>query len=188
MEWLRAWIQTLPLLLTGWVIVPIVWFLNLSFSICKAGKFLYIPSFIGRFHWVKVVYMSIRQHLLLFSCWVVSDSFTTSWTVARQLLCPWNSPGKNTGASCHFLLQGIFPTRDWTHVSCIGRWILYHWATREALLSTLALTYSFSVGIFKFISLRGKKDEPFLWSGCNINISHHLLKIRCCSGFEFSFL
>ena len=26
-------------------------------------------------------------------------------------LCPWNSPGKNTGVSCHFLLQGIFPTQ-----------------------------------------------------------------------------
>ena len=23
-------------------------------------------------------------------------------------------------------------TRDWTSVSCVGRWILYHWATREA--------------------------------------------------------
>ena len=26
-----------------------------------------------------------------------------------MLLCPWDSPGKNTGVSCHFLLQGIFP-------------------------------------------------------------------------------
>ena len=25
-------------------------------------------------------------------------------------LCPWNSPGKNTGVGCHFL-QGIFPTQ-----------------------------------------------------------------------------
>ena len=25
-----------------------------------------------------------------------------------RLLCPWNSPGKNTGVSCHSLLQGIF--------------------------------------------------------------------------------
>ena len=24
--------------------------------------------------------------------------------------------------------------RGWTHVSCIGRWILHHWATREASL------------------------------------------------------
>ena len=23
-----------------------------------------------------------------------------------RLLCPWNSPGKNTGVGCHFLLQG----------------------------------------------------------------------------------
>ena len=27
-----------------------------------------------------------------------------------RLLCPWNSPGKNTGMGCHFLLQGIFLT------------------------------------------------------------------------------
>ena len=25
--------------------------------------------------------------------------------------CPWNFPGKNTGTSCQFLLQGIFPTQ-----------------------------------------------------------------------------
>ena len=27
-----------------------------------------------------------------------------------RLLCPWDSPGKNTGVGCHTLLQGIFPT------------------------------------------------------------------------------
>ena len=26
-----------------------------------------------------------------------------------RLLCPWDSPAMNTGVSCHFLLQGIFP-------------------------------------------------------------------------------
>ena len=29
----------------------------------------------------------------------------------RQVLCPWNFPGKNTGLGCKFLLQGIFPSR-----------------------------------------------------------------------------
>ena len=38
--------------------------------------------------------------------------FATPWTVATRLLCPQDSPGKNTGVSCHFLLQGIFPTQD----------------------------------------------------------------------------
>ena len=31
--------------------------------------------------------------------------FATAWAVARQILCPWNSPGKNTVVGCHFLLQ-----------------------------------------------------------------------------------
>ena len=37
--------------------------------------------------------------------------FVTPWTVAHQAPCPWNFPGKNTGAGCHFLLQGIFSTQ-----------------------------------------------------------------------------
>ena len=28
-----------------------------------------------------------------------------------RLLCPWDSPGKNTEVGCHTLLQGIFPTQ-----------------------------------------------------------------------------
>ena len=34
----------------------------------------------------------------------------TLWTAASRLLCPWDSPGKNTGEGCQSLLQGIFPT------------------------------------------------------------------------------
>ena len=29
-----------------------------------------------------------------------------------RLLCPQDSPGKNTGVGCHFLLQGIFPAQE----------------------------------------------------------------------------
>ena len=35
--------------------------------------------------------------------------FATPWTVAH--LCPWDSPGKNTGMGCHALFQGIFLTQ-----------------------------------------------------------------------------
>ena len=34
--------------------------------------------------------------------------FVSPWTIAIRFLCPWNSPGKNIGVGCHFLLQGIF--------------------------------------------------------------------------------
>ena len=53
-----------------------------------------------------------------------------------RVLCPWDSPGKNTGVGYHSLLRGIFPTQDWTHVSyvsCLGRRVPYSWATWGAL-------------------------------------------------------
>ena len=40
----------------------------------------------------------------------VSNS-ATPWTVHRSLLCPWDSPGKNTGVGSLSLLQGIFLTQ-----------------------------------------------------------------------------
>ena len=42
------------------------------------------------------------------SHWVVSDSLGPQGLYLSRLLCPWNSPDKNTGEGCHFLLQGIF--------------------------------------------------------------------------------
>ena len=37
-----------------------------------------------------------------------------------RLLCLWDSPGKNTGVGCHFLLQGIFPTQGLNlHLLCL---------------------------------------------------------------------
>ena len=44
-------------------------------------------------------------------------------TPSAGLLCPWDSPGKNTRVSCHFLLQGTFPTQGWN--SCFLH--LLHW-------------------------------------------------------------
>jgi len=36
---------------------------------------------------------------------VVSDSVRPHGLQPTRVLCPWNSPGKNTGVGCHFLLQ-----------------------------------------------------------------------------------
>ena len=32
-----------------------------------------------------------------------------------------------------FFSRRSFWPRDWTCISCFGRWVLYHWATREAI-------------------------------------------------------
>ena len=55
---------------------------------------------------------------------------------------PWDFSGENTGVSCHFLLQGIFLTRDQTCISCVSgieRRILYPRATWEARLPSSIL-------------------------------------------------
>ena len=42
-----------------------------------------------------------------FSCSVVSDSLQPCGPQFARLLCPWNSPGKDTRVGCHSLLQRI---------------------------------------------------------------------------------
>ena len=40
-----------------------------------------------------------------------------------RLLCPWDSPSRNTGLGSHFLLQGIFPTQGLNpHLLSLMRW------------------------------------------------------------------
>ena len=73
------------------------------------------------------VCVCVHAHALSLS--VVSDS-VTPWTVANRLLCLWDSPGKNTGLGCHFLLQGIFPTQELN--PC-----LLHWQVDSSPLSHL---------------------------------------------------
>ena len=72
-------------------------------------------------------------------CWVasISKGESVSYLVGSdplqfhglqptRLLCPWNSPGKNTGVGSHSLLQGIFLTQGLNVGLPHCRQILYH--------------------------------------------------------------
>ena len=48
---------------------------------------------------------------------VMFDSSRPMDCRATRFLCPWNSPGKNTGVGSHSLLQGIFLTQGVNPVS-----------------------------------------------------------------------
>ena len=56
-------------------------------------------DFLCTMHSVCVCVCQMLSHVRLFA--------TTWWPGS----CPWNSPGKSAGVSCHSLLQGIFPTQ-----------------------------------------------------------------------------
>ena len=56
-------------------------------------------------------------------CSVLPDSLWPYGLKPTRLLCPWGSPSKNTGVSCHFLLQGIFPTQGLNPcLLCLLQW------------------------------------------------------------------
>ena len=87
---------------------------------------------------------------------VVSDSFTTPWTVPARLLCPWDSPGKNTGVGCHSLPRGSFWPRDQTQVSHVaGRQTLYH-LRHQGSYYGVSSGYTWS------------RDKVWLWPGCQV--------------------
>ena len=57
---------------------------------------------------------------------VMSDPLQSHGLQPTRLLCPWDSPGKNSGVSCYFLLQEIFPTQGSNLGLLHYRQILYH--------------------------------------------------------------
>ena len=58
---------------------------------------LNLPQHQGLFQWVVCSHQVAKVLELSQGLWLT------------RLLCPWGSPGRNTGMGCHFLLQGIFP-------------------------------------------------------------------------------
>ena len=56
----------------------------------------------------------------------MSNSLQPNGLGLTRLFCPWDSPGKNTGVDCHFLLQGIFLTQGSNLGLLHCRQTLYH--------------------------------------------------------------
>lgn len=67
---------------------------------------------VGMCAWAVCVRVCVRMGL------VVSDS-VTPWTVAHQVLCPWNFLGRNTGVSCRFPTPGGISLLDQKQTSCL---------------------------------------------------------------------
>ena len=63
------------------------------------------------------------QLIIMLSYSVASNYLQPHGLQLIRFLCPWNSPSKNTGVDCHFLLQRIFPTQGLN--PCLQH--LLHW-------------------------------------------------------------
>ena len=58
-------------------------------------------------------------------CSVMPNSLQYFVLQSARLLCPWDFPGRNIGAGCHFLLQGISLTQG-SNMSLLWHYLLCH--------------------------------------------------------------
>ena len=116
----------LPLGLTGWIsllskglsrVFSAPQFESISSSVLS---FLYGPTLTSIHDYWK------SHESKSDSCSVVSDSFWPHELKPARFLCPWNSPGQNTGVGCHSLLQGIFLIKGSNPGLQHCKQILYH--------------------------------------------------------------
>ena len=75
--------------------------ISFYFLLCPYSVFISTVSFLS-------LCVCVQSHLTF--CDTMDWSLPGSW--------PWDYPGKNNGASCHFLLQGIYQPKDQTCASC----------------------------------------------------------------------
>ena len=85
----------------------------------------YISHSYKTWEWIKVC-------MCVPSCSAVSDFLRPCGLKPARLLCPWESPDKNTGMGCHSLFRSSSQPRGWTQVSCIAGGFCIIWATRES--------------------------------------------------------
>ena len=90
---------------------------------------------------LKISSVSHVSHSVMF------DSSQPHGQWPSRLLCPWNSPGKNTGVGCHSLLQGIVPTLGLPQC----RWILYHVSHNMSCVTEYGTTFWASTFVFSRI-------------------------------------
>ena len=100
----------------------------------------------------------VAYHSSSVSCSVVSNSLRPHGLQPTWLLCPWNSPGENTGVGCHFLLWAIFRTQGSNLGLLHFRQILYHLSHQGSPWRAI---------------LMGKKKYVLKWTHCRRARSEH---------------
>ena len=78
---------------------------------------------------ISVIFWSRKRDVL--SCFCCVPLFAPPWIIATRLLCPWDSPGKNTGLPCpspgHLPDPGIEPTSPAAPALQADSLLLSHW-------------------------------------------------------------
>ena len=116
-----------------------------SIQLFKIFYFLNYESMIMHVQEIWKIQNKVTYSSTMWVSFSVMFDSVTLWTEAAKLLCPWNSPGKNTGMYCHSLLQGIFLTQGSNPGLLHCRQILYHLSHQGSTSSTTYYNYFFQL-------------------------------------------
>ena len=96
-----------------------------------------------------------------------------------RLLCPWDSPGKNTGVGSHSLLQGMFLTQELNPGLLHGRQIEYRcdFSLNSLLLFLLLKEKRFTALSFLFSVLLSPLIKQLLSYPCPTCMSHKFISL-----------
>ena len=98
---------------------------------------MHLPETINSFHRLPSA-TALEDAQVSVSCSIVSDSLQPCGLYPNRLLCPWNSPGKNTGVDSLSVFQGIFLTQGSNLGLLHSRQILYRLSHQGSLASEFA--------------------------------------------------
>ena len=99
----------------------------------------------------------------------------TQWclTLWDTMVCPWNSPNKNTGMDCHSLLKGTFQTQGSNPGLLHCRRFFTVWATREVPKRYLKYTKSWT-SVCKSLTMESR-DSRVRLVGVDSGFAHYEL-------------
>ena len=133
---------------------------------------------------------TIHKHLNIYRTLVYAQLCLILCNPSR-LLCPWDSPGKNTALGCHFLLQGSSHLRDQTCVSSLaGGFFTTEPPGKPPYMHTYTYMYTMlTKGIFlksflfiKEYARKGISQLLFRFAPCDFLPSSVKTKSKLCLG------
>ena len=113
-----------------------------------------------------------------------SLTFATPWTVANQAPLSTGFPKQEYWSGLPLPSPGEYSwLREWTHVSCIGRWIFYLWVIQTFLGELLEFDMKYTLKVLVAQSCLTLCDP---WTiACQTPLSMEFSKQEYCSGLPF---
>ena len=104
-------------------------------------------------NWFETIYTHTYTYMYIYIFFVVLVA-QSCLTLCDPMVCPWNSPGRNTGVGRHSFLQGIFLAQGSNLGLLHRRQILYHVSYQANPIYFLVILFNMNVHMLCWRNIR----------------------------------